>query len=105
MQAGKGYWISMDSSTTLTITGTFLPAKELPPQYSVNTGWNLIGIHAQENKLASEYLANLGGYGTGWSSLFKYTGGQYASISSTGTMNLGDGFWLYAPRNGTLIPN
>jgi hypothetical protein len=105
MQAGKGYWIYMDSSTTLTVTGSFLPARALPPEYSVYTGWNLIGIHAQTDKTASDYLANLGIYGTGWSSLFKYTAGQYASISSTGTMDLGNGFWLYAPRNGTLIPN
>jgi len=106
MQAGKGYWIYMDSSTTLTNTGSFLPAgNSLPPEYSVYTGWNLIGIHAQTDKTASDYLANVGAYGTGWSSLFKYTAGQYNSISSSGTMNRGNGFWLYAPRNGTIIPN
>jgi hypothetical protein len=106
MQAGKGYWIYMNSSTTLTITGSFLPSgNSLPPEYSVYTGWNLIGIHAQTDKTASDYLANLGAYGTGWSSLFNYIAGQYNSISSSGTLNRGKGFWMYAPRNGTIIPN
>jgi hypothetical protein len=109
MEAGKGYWIYMDDIRTLTETGNFLPVGDnlpkLPPEYRVYTGWNLIGIHAQTDKTAGDYLINLGGYGIGWSSLFNYTAGKYQSISLSGTMNRGKGFWLYAPRNGTITPN
>gem|GEM_PF-1980653 len=117
MEDGKGYWVNMSSSATLTITGSQMPpAGELPPTYPVAEGWNLIGFKSTADMTNTDYLINLNP-GTGYTVLWGYDpdegyfnvypmnqhpdGGENPNI---GDMEVGHGYWLWATESGIIVP-
>ncbi len=114
----------------LTITGTFLEPGTVPPVFPVIVEWNLIGLHSEqprgvENFLDSVVFLGAGGGGKAWSSLLEFlnlvdfkfqleeglgedrvtiTQGQFNSLNSTDTAQLGHGFWLFSLVNGSITP-
>jgi len=103
MEDGKGYWINMNASNTLTVNGVEMPGPEEElPNYSVVEGWNLIGFKSVETKKSSEYLSGLS-----YIVLYGYNG-AYSTIAHPtdidNNMTPGSGFWAYFSTAGTIIP-
>lgn len=107
IEDGKGYWIYMDEADTLTVTGSQQPpAGQTPPTYDVVEGWNLIGIRSNSSLLAEVYLGSLNeNYSVVWE--YDYLSGYNAIYPDPGSgemMDLGEGFWLWATEDGTIVP-
>ncbi|MDD4271818.1 MAG: Ig-like domain-containing protein [Patescibacteria group bacterium] len=97
MQDGKGYWINMTNSATLTITGTSAPAAPNPPStYSVISGWNLIGYKSvTAYKNTSTYLSTIpSGY-------MVYD--QNNADKTSSYLQHGKGYWLWSTGSGSFI--
>jgi len=103
-----GYWVLMNASDTLTVTGQFQndpPA--LPAYYEVVQGWNLIGFHSVAGQTAGDYLSALTANGVPtWAKMWGYANGQWSPVGVNGTMNPGQGYWLAvtAADGGTIYP-
>ena len=102
----------------------------MPPVFPVIVEWNLIGLHSEqprgvENFLDSVVFLGAGGGGKAWSSLLEFlnlvdfkfqlaegseearvtiTQGQFNSLNSTDTAQLGHGFWLFSLVAGSITP-
>lgn len=63
---GKGYWIYMDESVTIDMTGWIEPLNRTVPLYP---GWNLVGWIGESNKSVSDALNSLSG---NWSVLWTW---------------------------------
>lgn len=120
MQDGLGYWILMTAAYTLPVNGYVVgPPPALPPGYSLNVGWNLMGFKPQPDPTASEnvtfYLQSLGtkyDNNTVWTydnptgTWTRATCG-YAPAglpACTEMLNPGQGFWVYMTSAATLHP-
>lgn len=117
MEDGKGYWVNMSSSATLTITGSEMPPEgELPPTYAVSQGWNLIGFKSVTDMDHTDYLVNLvtEGTPTGYSVLWGYEPdegyfsvypmNEHSGANDIGDMEVGHGYWLWATSTGAIRP-
>jgi len=105
MADGCGYWVFMDSSDNLTVTGREWPAPpEVPPTYNVVVGWNLIGFKSLSSDNDTHYLANIAGtYPVLWS--FNAVTGAYSNVKGVNLgMEVGHGFWLWVTTAGTIVP-
>lgn len=97
MSDGKGYWVNMTNSATLTVTGTSAPTAPNPPStYSVITGWNLIGyksLTAYQN--ASSYLSTIpSGY---------IVFDQNNTNKTSSYLQHGQGYWLWSTGAGSFV--
>jgi hypothetical protein len=95
IDAGKGYWIYMESSAELRISGTAAPA---PIQ--IAKGWNLVGfisLSAVPARTALQSIANQSILVYGYDNLSR----AYNSYDPTGLseMKPGSGYWIYADHN------
>lgn len=62
IEDGKGYWIDMASSSTLSVTGVKMSAGiNHSPDYKVFQDWNLIGFKSVKYLKSSDYLQTLSG--------------------------------------------
>ena len=114
VEDGNGYWVSMLSDDTLTVTGTTMPEPPSPPlSYDVAEGWNPISFTSTEEIANKVYLANLIDDGSpnydilyGFNAeeqeyylvYFRFLGGE------GGNMEPGYGYWLWATAEGTIMP-
>lgn len=120
VQDGLGYWIYMNKADTLWVNGYVVgPPPALPPSYSLNVGWNLMGFKPQPDPTASEnvtfYLQSLGTkydnnavwtYDNPTATWTRATCG-YAPAglpACTEMLNPGQGFWVYMTSAATLHP-
>ncbi|KTB49354.1 hypothetical protein DEALK_02670, partial [Dehalogenimonas alkenigignens] len=102
MTDGKGYWVNMAMSATLTITGSDLPAPPAtPPTYNVVVGWNLIGFKSTASMTASEYLAGITG---GYTRIYRFDGTNYIIVRTTDNLTPGAGYWIAVTGAGTIYP-
>ncbi|MFH0893545.1 MAG: Ig-like domain-containing protein, partial [Bacteroidota bacterium] len=94
---GNGYWIFMNSSDSLAVTGTKTPAApDHAPTYSVASGWNLVGFKSTISQITSTYLSNL--------STLSYTLLNASNENkNSGNMDSGKGYWLWASGVGSII--
>jgi hypothetical protein len=106
MTTGWGYWIKMNATDTLPVTGKFLPdPPETPPTYTVYKGWNLIGFHSlNESRVnATDYLD-----GVSWKPpMYKYNAvtDQYEWTRGTDAMEQGKGYWVaVTDAEATIYP-
>ena len=136
MTTGKGYWVYMDPivfSTSpplgpglpdtpipikFSYSGKFLEPGEVPPTYSLEEGWNLVGFHGEWSKDAQQYLAGvsyparLWAYLLQYNNYIKFTGegdsdiqlGGFASLDENSTMEPGLGYWLFLGSAGNIAP-
>ena len=100
MTDGKGYWIEMSASATLTVYGTEMPEDPLAPlpAYPVVVGWNLVGFKETYTMRVSDYLA-----GVSYARVYEYVGG-YHSLSASDLMKPGQGYWIAVTEAGTIYP-
>jgi len=109
IEDGKGYWINMNDSVSLTFTGKFQStANSLPKNYSIESGWNLIGARVYNDTITrAQYLIIRSGSGDDlepdaqmWS--FDANNARiYTYIESDNTLTRGFGYWLNSPVAGT----
>jgi hypothetical protein len=91
---GRGYWIKLDSSETITLKGIPNPSETL----NVFTGWNLIGSAAELCPIGSISTIPAGIIISGF---YKYDG-IYSSVDALTPML---GYWVKALQSGQLILN
>lgn len=111
MEDGKGYWIKLTQSASLTVKGVSLPKPpSSPPLYQVTEGWNLVGFKSTIQLDAGVYLSSLRNK---WNMLVGYDADQGSVTtctynSQTGNidcvMDPGRGYWLYVTETGTIAP-
>ena len=111
---GRGYWINMKSSATLTFVGSFkeLGAAGAPPEYPVFEGWNLIGYthwgqpsaHWLGDKSVLDYLGIP--LGPSVEALWRYDAWSemYIPMGFANDMVKGFGYWLGIAQGGTINP-
>ena len=99
MEDGKGYWIQMDAGGpyTLTIEGRAAPVPPgVPPEYTVYTGWNMIGFKSTLAGPVEDYLGGLDGK---YDSLFGYDCAAIPPVydypGPAENMNPGWGYWIH----------
>ena len=109
MDDGKGYWIDISGTGTLTLTVTgatlALPG-QAPPTYDLVAGWNLIGFTSLDT--STQVQVYLGSAVTDTlEAMYGYnaTDDVYAPIVPD-TTNLvpGDGYWLAVSDAGKIYP-
>jgi serine protease len=110
MEDGFGYWFFMNSPATLEISGQEMPdPPTLTPAYDVFDGYNLIGFTSTTSMSPESYLASIDsnydhiyGYDAEGQTFLMYSPGNPASTLTI--MEPGDGFWLRATAEGTIVP-
>ena len=100
MVDGKGYWISMSASATLTVNGTEMPEDPFDPlpAYQVVEGWNLVGFKSTSTMTVSEYLL-----GVEYVRVYEYVDG-YHVLTANDNMVPGRGYWVAVSEPGTIYP-
>jgi hypothetical protein len=108
MEAGKAYWVNMDSGfggVDFTFQGRNCPAGiGPPPSYTTVAGWNMVGFKSTIGKQVQVYL------GTCPSTyyllpIYEYTGSAYVALTlCTSNMTAGKGYWVYYSTAGTIFP-
>jgi hypothetical protein len=104
MEAGRGYWISMNEAADLTITGT-VPSKTI----NLKEKWNLVGFNSISSMSTSKAVGSLGGgiamYGFS-NAANSYVGYVPPSVTTLSTLEPGQGYWLYVPASTSwTLPN
>jgi len=115
----------------LSYKGTFLfGGQSIPPVYAVEGmdatnnpaggTWNLIGLHSEDKELVSNYFQPLESPNRIWGSALVYQNkidypltasgtvtvilGAFSGLVSTDYINPGEGMWVFALADGTLVP-
>jgi hypothetical protein len=106
MEAGKGYWIWMNSAATVTIRGL-----ETPPSIPLIAGWNLVGYTRSTPDFLSTALAGIDGkytlvwaYNNGVWKFYAADDPQRRWLTPLGmltTMEAGKGYWIKAKETVT----
>ena len=120
---GRGYWITcslrspylQQSDCLLSVQiARRAPADTLP--IAISAGWNLVSVVDHESRgliepstlggdggwsswLASSYFASID-----WSVGYTYIGSWTRLTPSSGSVRTGTGVWVWANRDGTLVP-
>jgi DNA-binding beta-propeller fold protein YncE len=93
MEAGKGYWINMFESATLTISGS-TPLNSV----EISSGWNLVGYNSSTAQDIADALESIDG---NYISVWAYIDGGWLvydpenpGVSDLLTMEPGYGYWI-----------
>lgn len=101
MEPGWGYWIEMNNSAILTISGS-----ATPKSVHLEKGWNLTGYNLCEQTDVSKALSSVHGK---YKLIWEFTGGQWksynpgAAVSPLGMLKPGHGYWIYTTETCTWI--
>jgi len=104
MNDGEGFWVKMTAADVLVVTGYEYckPAPEVPPDYEVVAGWNLIGYKfTTANGIIDSYLGDVGG--TNLQAIYGYNAGTGAYTIPI-DLNPGCGYWIALTLGGTIYP-
>jgi len=99
---GIGYWVNLDSNSSLVMTGAINPADPgtVPPSYPVVTGWNLIGYKNGNNiETIDSYLG-----GTSFQIAYTYANGGWIQVTKGMNLTPGLGYWVAFTAPGTIYP-
>jgi len=103
MVDGKGYWVNMSSSSTITFRGSVMPSggTTLPPSYSFAEGWNMVGFKSIEPLVLEGYLD-----GTDYRlPIYWYGGNIYYSLTENyHYFYPGLGYWVFFNSSGIVTP-
>jgi hypothetical protein len=93
MEPGRGYWINMKDSATLTIFGS-----APPDAVSLQSGWNLVGYNSRISQSVTDALSSIKGK---YLSIWAFVDGTWKAydpvhpeFSDLGTMEPGYGYWI-----------
>ena len=140
METGKGYWVYMNEEDfeysapldyglpptpapiKFSYTGQVLEPATAPPTYSLEPGWNLIGLHSERAKEVSLYLRPVTVPQQVWASLLQYDNyisfemgeeegeggaeiylGCFRTLLDTDSMEPGKGYWIYLVEPGEVV--
>lgn len=95
---GKSYWIDMSKASILAVNEATEPTTpfQLPPQYTVTEGWNLIGFTETNEMKVEDYLK-----GVNYIRVYEYTN-RYNQLKPTDYMTPGHGYWIATNAPGTI---
>ena len=106
MRVQEGYWLYMNESATLTVTGyTVMPPPFTPPTFWVNAGWNLVGYYVippDKVTTAENYFGdvivryNMLGYDC--------ESQGYFAVGANDNLESGKGYWMNARTIGEITP-
>jgi hypothetical protein len=99
MEAGRGYWIDMKESGTLSGTGTAAPSS-IP----LSTGWNLVGYNCGSLEISNALASIQGKYDSVWAfkeGVWKLYDPANPNFSDLTTMDPGFGYWIDAKESTT----
>jgi hypothetical protein len=93
MKAGRGYWINMNESGSLSFSGSD-PSASIP----LSGGWNLVGYNSSMSQSVGDALASISGK---YVSVWAYVNGTWKvydpnnpGFSDLTTMDPGYGYWI-----------
>jgi hypothetical protein len=90
----------MNAPDTLPVLGKALPLPpQLPPEYPVCVGWNLVGFKSISPRLAGDYFS-----GISFSVIYGYKNGAYHLVQAGDKLEAGRGYWLGAYLPGIIYP-
>jgi hypothetical protein len=99
VEPGRGYWIYMDESRTLSLTG-----KKASPSVEVSEGWNLVGYSSTTPIQIEQGLASLGSkvqavyaFDAVENRYEEYIPGSSSELTS---LDPGRGYWIFANQDG-----
>ena len=106
MEAGKGYWIMMNSDNALNISGTVSGSIEI----DLLRGWNLIGYNLLDHQPIDDALSSItGNYSIVWAYNASDTADhwkKYDPVAPFGNdleiMEPGKGYWIMMSANDYL---
>jgi hypothetical protein len=97
MEQGKGYWVDMDSTVTLTITGETITNTSV----ALKQGWNLVGYNYQEVRDRDTALASIAGfcnsiwnYDSETGQWLRYVEGAPDFLNNLNELEPGRGYWI-----------
>ena len=106
MEVERGYWLEMNESATLTVTGyTMMPGNVPPPTLDVCEGWNLVGYYAIPpdkviiakvyfiEVIVSYVVLGFDGASQGW-----------VTVDEGDNLYSGKGYWMNAEKDGEITP-
>ena len=99
---GVGYWIEMTAPDIVSVTGVTMPEPpSVPPSYSVDDGWNLIGFKSMVEMACQDYLTSIDGqYAIVWA----YRQGVYVPIGGADNLIPGEGLWIWMLQASIIVP-
>jgi hypothetical protein len=106
MEVERGYWLEMNESATLTVTGwTMVPGNVPPPTYNVCEGWNLVGYYA----LPPDKVMTAKKYFTEVTVSYKVLGFDgapqgWVTVDKGDNLYSGKGYWMKAENDGEITP-
>lgn len=106
---GKGYWVHSTAIVSLKVDvpGLSPGAAAQPPSFSLTRGWNLVSYTTSDLSVAT---IDVDSYFTGldWSRAFGYDNAtnKFKSLlpDTSDTVALGNAYWIFLNRAGTLVP-
>jgi len=110
----RAYWVHTDTFDPIKvdIPGFSAGSQAVPPAFDLGVGWNLVPV-ASLNLTATTIDADDYFSGLTWSRAYGYSnsGAAFSSIlptttttASTDTVSVGQGYWIYLTKTGTLVP-
>jgi hypothetical protein len=106
VNSSRALWVHTSSFQKLAVTlSTPMVEGAVLPSVSLQAGWNMVSVVKVDvnagNPTADTYLN-----GTKYvrAYYFDTVADKYVSVSGSGTMDAGKGYWVYVPAAATLIP-
>ncbi|MDM8522660.1 hypothetical protein QUF80_04740 [Desulfococcaceae bacterium HSG8] len=100
IETGRGYWIKMNYSETLTVSGSAAPGA-----ISLEKSWNLVGYNSPNSQPVHKALSSIEGK---YASVWVFTDGAWKAydpsepgFSNLATIESGYGYWIDAKNNCT----
>jgi hypothetical protein len=95
IETGKGYWINMKSTDTLSVSGSEATIKSIP----LSAGWNLVGYNSLNSASTTGAMNSVTG---NWNSVWSYETGNWKRYDLNGPdflndltiMGPGKGYWI-----------
>jgi fibronectin type 3 domain-containing protein len=108
IQAGRAYWVKMNTTGTLSVTGTETPSATV--SIPVKKGWNLVGnpfrykVAIASLKFSGTDFSSAEAAGTVLATFYHYNGGAYetTTLQDNGALEAWKGYWFLADTDGTL---
>jgi hypothetical protein len=99
VELGRGYWVFMNSASTLTVNGT--PTSE---GVALTIGWNLVGYNSTTERPIGAALNSVNNMVTAvyaFNNAANSYEGYAPPLNALSTMSPGRGYWIYATGNAT----
>ena len=98
------YWVCMNASATLQVTGwEYECPPAVPPKCCYHECWNMVGFKSCVTMNASTYLASLSPAGAIFGML-TWNGTAWQIVTASTTLNPGQGYWMAFIADACFVP-